>query len=48
MRKNDLIDEINKGTAKPHGNLWYYTGKFIYVPCAVILCLVALFMKIPF
>ena len=48
MKKNDLLDEINRGTAKPHGNLWYYAGRALYVPCALILCCVALFMQIAF
>lgn len=48
MKKKDLLDEVNKGTKKPHGNAWYYAGKFLYVPCALILCLVALFMQIAF
>lgn len=48
MKKNDILDEINKGTEKKHGNLWYYLGKFLYVGCALILCIVALFMKIAF
>ena len=34
--------------SRPHGKIWYYAGKFLYVPCALILCLVALFMKIAF
>lgn len=48
MRKQDLLDEINKGTTKPHGSLWYNLGHFGYVLCALILCLVALFMKVAF
>ncbi len=48
MKKDDLLDEINKGARKPHGNLWHNTGRFIYVFCALILCLVALFMKVAF
>lgn len=48
MRKQDLLDEINKGTTKPHGSLWYNLGRFGYVLCALILCLVALFMKVAF
>ena len=48
MKKEDIMDEINKGTLKPHGTLWYSAGRFLYVPCALILCLIALFMKIPF
>ena len=48
MRKEDLLEEINKGTSKPHGNLWYYAGRFLYVFCALTLCLVALCMKVAF
>ena len=48
MKKEDLLDEINKGTKKPHGDIWYNAGKLLYVPCALILCCVALFMKIAF
>lgn len=48
MRKNDLLSEINKGANKLRGNLWYYLGRYLYVPCALILCIVALFMGIAF
>lgn len=48
MKKEHLLEEINKGTAKPHGDLWYRSGKFLYVACAAILCCVALFMKVAF
>lgn len=48
MRKDDLLDEINKGAAKPHTKVWYYVGRFGYVLCALILCIVALCMKIAF
>ncbi len=48
MKKQDLLGEINKGTLKPHGNCWYYSGRFLYVSCAIILCCVALFMKVAF
>jgi len=48
MKKDDLMFEINKSCAKPHGLLWYCAGKFLYVPCAIILCCVALFMQIAF
>jgi len=48
MKKDDLLDEINKSVSKPHGNLWYSAGRYLYVPCAVILCCVALFMKVAF
>ena len=48
MKKDDLMDEINKSAARAHGKLWYGMGRYLYVPCALILCCVALFMKIPF
>ncbi len=48
MKKQDLLYEINKGTEKKRSNLWYYIGKYLYVPCALILCIVALFMGIAF
>ena len=48
MKKDDLLNEINKGTTKAHGNLWYFAGRYGYVLCALILCLVALCMQIAF
>lgn len=48
MKKDELMFEINKGAKKPMDNLWYYAGRYLYVPCAVVLCLVALFMQIAF
>ena len=48
MRKNDLLSEINKGVSKPYGAFWYFTGKYLYVSCALILCLVALCMQVAF
>ena len=48
MKKNDILEEVNKSVVKPHGNLWYNAGRYLYVPCALILCAVALFMKVAF
>lgn len=48
MKKDDLLGEINRGASRKQGKLWYYAGKYVYVPCAIILCLVALFMQIAF
>jgi len=48
MRKKDLMGEINKGTLRPYGTPWYVAGRYLYVPCALILCLLALIMQIPF
>ena len=48
MRKEDLLFEINKGSTKKQGNTWYFIGRYVYVPFAIILCCVALFMKVAF
>ena len=48
MKKDDLMHQINKGTLRPHGGLWHGMGRYVYVPCALILCLVALLMQISF
>ena len=48
MKKDELLDEINKGSHSAHGKLWHNVGRFLYVPCALILCAVALLMKVAF
>ena len=48
MKKDILLGEINKGSKLKRGNFWYYIGKFLYVPFAIILCFVALVMKVAF
>ena len=48
MKKDDLMNEINKATLPPHGTRWYNAGRYLYVPCVLILCCVALFMKVAF
>lgn len=48
MKKEDLLNEINLGAKKKQGDLWYNMGKYVYVPFAAILCIVALFMKVAF
>ncbi|MFV0497550.1 MAG: sodium-dependent transporter [Candidatus Fimivivens sp.] len=48
MKKEDLMDEINKGSFVRRGDGWYWTGRYLYVPFAIILCCVALFMKVAF
>lgn len=49
MKKDQLIAEINKGNnGKKFGNAWHAIGKYIYVPFAIVLCCVALFMKVAF
>ena len=48
VRKEDLLDEVNKSVPNKYGNAWYYTGKFFFVPIAIILCFVAIRYKVSF
>ncbi|MGI5976673.1 MAG: sodium-dependent transporter [Candidatus Limivicinus sp.] len=48
MKKDELLSEINKGSKKQRGNVWYCVGRYVYVPFALILCIVALCMKVAF
>ena len=48
MKKEDLLNAVNEGAQKPHGNLWYMLGRYVYVPLAVVLCCVALLLGIAF
>ncbi len=48
LKKDEMLEEINMGAKKTQGNLWYFIGRFIYVPMALTLCLIALSMKIAF
>ena len=48
MKKDELLDAINTGSEKKRGTLWYSIGRYVYVPLAVILCCVALFMQVAF
>ena len=48
MKKDELLAAINTGSTKKRGTLWYSVGRYVYVPLAVILCVVALFMHIAF
>ena len=48
MPKEELLAAINQGAAKPHGSLWYDFGRFLYVPLAVLLCVIALIFRVAF
>ncbi len=48
MKKETLLDALNKGAHRPNGMLWYNVGRFLFVGCALTLCLVALVMKVAF
>ena len=43
MKKDEIMDAV--GTKS---KFWYAVGRYLYVPAALILCLVALFMKVAF
>lgn len=48
LKKEDLLDEINTGSKKKYGDLWYNLGKWVYVPLAAVLCIYALAFKVAF
>ena len=48
MKKEDLLAAVNTGSKKARGALWYNVGRFVYVPFALVLCCVALFMQVSF
>ena len=48
MKKETFLGEINKGSASRRGDVWYNMGRYLYVPITIILCTVALSMKIAF
>ena len=48
LDRDELLNEVNDGAGKKHGKGWHAIGKYVYVPLALILCLVALFKGISF
>lgn len=48
IKKENLLEEVNKSVGNKYGNAWYYTGKFIFVPLAIALCFIALRYHISF
>ena len=48
MKKSELLNAVNTGSTKQRGKLWYSVGRYVYVPLALILCCVALFMQVAF
>ena len=48
MKKEDLLEEINLGAKRSHGNGWYLAGKFGVVFCALVLTGCSLILKIAF
>lgn len=48
IKKENLLEEVNKSVGNKYGNAWYYTGKFVFVPLAIALCFIALKYHISF
>lgn len=48
MKKDELLSAVGEGGAKHRSGLWYAVGRYIYVPLAMILCAVALILKVAF
>lgn len=48
MKKDELLKEINKSSNTTKNKLWHFIGKFIYSPLVIILCGIAILMKISF
>ena len=48
MKKDDLLTAVNTGSRKTRGALWYSVGRYVYVPLALVLCLVALIGGVAF
>lgn len=48
MKKEDLMEEVNLGATSKASDLWYNLGRYVYVPAALILTIVALALKIAF
>lgn len=48
MPRKDLMNEVDQGASRPVGSTWYNLGRYLYVPCAIVLCCVALFMQVAF
>ena len=48
MKKDALLAAVNEGSKRKRGEFWYGIGRYVYVPLALILCGVALFMHVAF
>lgn len=48
LDRDELLNEVNDGAGKQYGKGWHSVGKYVYVPLALILCLIALFKGISF
>ena len=48
LKKDKLLDEINQSSKNNYSDKWYKLGKYLYVPLAIVLTLLALIFKMSF
>ena len=48
MKKDKILEAVNLGSKKSRSSLWYFVGRYVYVPFALILCVIALWKQIAF
>ena len=48
MKKETLTGEISRELGTKWARRWFLLGRYLYVPCALLLCLVAVFLQISF
>lgn len=48
MKKELLTADISRELGNARGKRWHLLGRYLYVPCALLLCLVAIFLRISF
>lgn len=48
LQKDKLLDEINQSAKRNYGQKWYKIGKYVYVPIALTITILALVFKISF
>ena len=46
--RKELLKEIHRGSKKAPGLWWHCLGRYVYVPCVLLLCGVALLLKVAF
>lgn len=42
MKKEEILDEINTGSKRVYGELWYNIGKYVYTLLTLVLCIIAI------
>lgn len=47
-KKDEILEEVNSGAKKKAGEGWHKLGKYVYVPIAIVLSILALVFKVTF